>query len=179
MPTLKIDKNDSRLKAVKFLASAMDLKDPRFHMIHFKVESDQGVSTNGCRLHVANNIPLEDGFYAVHKNTKALVLIEKAYELNNNEGSFPSTNDIIKLPEKEYFVESAEFTLKNLSSIYTQIIRAMPGSNTLNVDFVRDVCNDFDDIGTFIIPEPRKGEIEDAVHFVLDDLHAIVMPMKT
>ena len=176
---LKIDKNDSRLKAVRFLASAMDPKDLRFHMIHFKVESGQGISTDGKRLHVINDLPLEDGFYYVHKNTKAMVLIEKAYELDNNEGSFPSTEDIITLPEENTFEQGAEFKSDNLSSIYTQIIRAMPGSNTLNVDFVRDVCNHFDDVGEFIIPEPRKGEIETPVHFVSGDLHAIVMPMRT
>ena len=176
---LKIDKNDSRLKAVRFLTSAMDPKDPRFHMIHFKVESGQGISTDAKRLHVVNDLPLEDGFYYVHKNIKAMVLIEKAYALNNNEGSFPSTDDIIKLPEKNTFEQGVEFALHNLSLIYTQIIRAMTGNNTLNVDFVRDVCNCFDDVGTFIIPEPRKGEIETPVHFVSGDLHAIVMPMRT
>ena len=176
---LKIDKNDSRLKAVRFLASAMNPKDLRFHTSHFKVESGQGISTDGHRLHVVNDIPLEDGFYAIHKNTKTMVLIEKAYDLNNNVGSFPSTEDIIKKPEKNTFEQGVEFALNNLSSIYTQIIRAMPGSNTLNVDFVRDVCNYFDDVGTFIIPEPYKGEIEKPVHFVSGDLHAIVMPMRT
>ena len=179
MTTLKIDKNDSRLKAVRFLASAMNPEDLRFHVTHFKVESEQGASTDGGRIHVANNIPLEDGFYTIHKNTKAMVLIEKAYDLDTNEGGFPDTAEYIKLPEKEYFGAAVDFNLKNLSSIYTQIIRAMPGKNTLNVNFVRDVCNDFDDVGTFIIPEPRKGEIEDAIHFVSDDLHAAVMPMRT
>ena len=176
---LKINKNDSRSKAVRFLISAMDLENPRFHTIHFKVESRQAVSTDGKRLHVVNDIPLEDGFYAIHKNQKTMVLIEKAYELDNNESSFPSTEDIIKKPEKEYFFDMADFKLENLSSVYTQIIRAMPGSNTLNVDFVRDVCNYFDNIGTFIIPEPRKGEIETPVRFVSGDLQAIVMPLKT
>ena len=176
---LKIDKNDSRLKALRFLASAMDPKDLRFHIMHFKVESGQGISTDGNRLHVVNDIPLEDGFYYVHKNTKAMVLIEKAYELDNNEGSFPNTDDIVEMPEKEYFAAAVEFIPGNLSSIYTQVIRAMPGTNTLNVDFVQDVCNCFDGVGTFIIPEPRKGEIENPVHFVLDDLHAVIMPMRT
>ena len=176
---LKIDKNDSRLKAVRFLASAMDPKDLRFHVVHFKVESGQAVSTDGNRLHVVNDIPMGDGFYYVHKNTKTMVLIEKAYELNNNEGSFPDTGDIVALPEKNTFEQGAEFTLNNLSIIYTQVIRAMTGSNTLNVDFVRDACNCFDDVGTFIIPEPRKGEIEGPVHFVSGELHAIVMPMST
>jgi len=176
---LKIDKNDSRLKAVRFLASVMNLKDLRFHTFHFKVESGQGISTDGNRLHVVNDIPLEDGFYSVIKNTKTLVLIEKAYELDNKEGSFPSTEDIITLPEENTFEQGAEFKSDNLSSIYTQIIRAMPGSNTLNVDFVRDVCNYFDYAGTFIIPEPRKGEIETPVRFVSGDLQAIVMPLKT
>ena len=37
----------------------------------------------------------------------------------------------------------------------------------------------FDDVGEFIIPEPRKGEIETPVHFISGDLHAIVMPMIT
>ena len=176
---LKIDKNDSRLKAVRFLASAMDPKDLRFHMIHFKVESGQGISTDAKRLHVVNDLPLEDGFYYVHKNTKTMVLIEKTYELDNNEGSFPSTEDFIKLPEKNTFEQGVEFKSDKLSSIYTQVIRAMTGSNTLNVNFVRDVCNYFDDVGTFIIPEPYKGEIEKPVHFVSGDLHAIVMPMRT
>ena len=179
MTTLKIDKNDSRLKTVRFLASAMDLNDLRFHMIHFKVESGQGISTDGSRLHVANNIPLEDGFYAVRKNTKALMLIEKAYELNDNEGRFPDTADIVKLPEPEYFSAAVDFIPGNLSSIYTQIIRAMPGTNTINVNFIRDVCNCFNGVGTFIIPEPREGEIENPVHFVLDDLHAVIVPTKT
>ena len=179
MTTLKIEKYDSRLKAVRFLATAMDLKDTRFHVTHFKIENNQAVSTDGCRLHVVNDIPLEDGFYTIHKNTKAMVIIEKAYDLDTNEGGFPDTAEYIKLPEKEYFGAAVDFNLKNLSSIYTQIIRAMPGKNTLNVNFVRDVCNDFDDVGTFIIPEPRKGEIEDAIHFVSGDLHAVVMPMRT
>ena len=148
-------------------------------MIHFKVESGQGISTDGKRLHVVNDLPLEDGFYYVHKNTKTMVLIEKTYELDNNEGSFPSTEDLIKLPEKNTFEQGVEFKSDELSSIYTQVIRAMTGNNTLNVDFVRDVCNCFDDVGTFIIPEPYKGEIETPVHFVSGDLHAIVMPMKT
>ena len=178
MPTLKIDKNDSRLKAVKFLASAMNPKELRFHMVHFKVESGQAISTDGQRLHVANNIPLEDGFYTIHKNTKTMVLIEKSYELDNNEGSFPDTTDIVELPKKEYFSAAVEFYAGNLSNIYTQVIRAMPGSNTIDVNFVRDVCNCFEGIGTFIIPEPRKGQIENGIHFILDDLHAVLMPMK-
>ena len=178
MTTLKIDKNDSRLKAVRFLASAMNPEDLRFHVTHFKVESEQGASTDGGRIHVANNIPLEDGFYIIHKNTKAMVLIKKAYDLDNNEGSFPGTADIVELPKKEYFSAAVEFYAGNLSNIYTQVIRAMPGSNTIDVNFVRDVCNCFEGIGTFIIPEPRKGQIENGIHFILDDLHAVLMPMK-
>ena len=71
---------------------------------------------------------------------------------------------------------AVDFAPDKLSDIYSKVIRAMPGSNLLNVDFIRDICNCFDGVGTFIIPEPREGEILNAVHFVLDDLHAIVIP---
>ena len=76
MATIQIDKNDSRLNAVKFLTSAMDPKDGRFHKKYFKVEpSGHAVATDGHRLHWVSDLPLEEGFYQVHKNILVVIYL--------------------------------------------------------------------------------------------------------
>ena len=174
MTTIQIEKNDNRLNAVKFLTSAMDPKDGRFHKKYFKVEpSGHAVATDGHRLHWVSDLPLEEGFYQVHKNNKTSVLIEKVYELDNNEGSFPDYPGFLEIPEgsKEFNLVCQE---SNVSSAYTNVIRAMTDT-TLEFKFVNDICKTINDIVYCSVPEP--GETTNRpVHFTLNGFHAVVMP---
>ncbi len=189
MSTVLIDKNDSRLKSVKFLTSCMSKEkgDFRFHIKHFKVEVDgSGVATDGSRLHWSEVVALEAGYYQVHKNNKASVLVEKVHNLDTDEGSFPDYAYLLLTPEGEAETEfdvmaTDEMSVK--SGVYTKVVRAM--TNTiLNFQFVSDICTALDgDIMTVTIPEAvenHRDELETnkPVHFQVPGFHAIVMPLN-
>ena len=190
MATVLIDKNDKRLKAIKFLTSCMAKNDHRFHIKHFKVESDgSAVSTNGSRLHWVKELPLESGYYKIHKNNKASVLIEKVYDLDTNEGSYPDYIDLLTVPEGEdEKVEDILFSERSerpgacdASGVYTKVVRNMT-ETTLNFNYVNDIYNTLEgDVVTCIVPEPDKtpkGNIETwkPIHFMRNGYHAVVMP---
>ena len=70
--TIELNKTSSRLEAIQFLAKSMLPKDGRFHTSHFKAEvNGNAVSTDGARLHFVENLPLEPGYYKIHKLTKS------------------------------------------------------------------------------------------------------------
>jgi len=187
MATVTIGKTDSRLKAVKFLTSCMAQKDNRFHIKHFKVEKDgSAVATDGSRLHWVSELPIEPGYYQVHKNNKASVLIEKVYDLDTDEGSYPDCTDLLEVPngngEKSFNLVCID---NDPSSAYTQVIRTMQ-ETTLNFNFVNDICVSIDDVVNCIVPESDTGWGSDGnkevtskpVHFVLNGFHAVIMPKR-
>ena len=188
MKTIQIDKHDSRLNAVKFLTSCM-IKDNRFHCKHFRVEQNgNAVATDGNRLHFVSELPLEAGYYQVHKNNKASVLIEKAHELDTQEGSYPDYADLLTVPNGDGETEmdimfSDNVSGCDVSGVYTKIVRAME-STTLNFDFVSDLYSALESkVVTCTIPADEKngrGEIETCkpVHFVLNGYHAVIMPIR-
>lgn len=174
MASITIDKKDARLGDVRFLVSAMDVKDDRFHTKNFKVKAGLGLATDGKRLHWVEEIALEDGFYVVHVRQKAKVTIEKMYELDTNEGGFPDCEDIIALPD----TKPIAFNPENVSRTYTKVIRAMSGT-TIDVSFVTDICNHLGDrVGEFYVEEPDKeGHTDKPVRFVAGNRRAAVMPL--
>ena len=188
MATVLIDKNDSRLKAVKFLTSCMNTKDIRFHIHHFKVENDgSAVSTDGKRLHFVNELPLEAGYYEVHKNNKTSVLIEKKHDLESDDASYPQYEDLLKVPdgngeisENCLFSENSGY---DPSSVYTIVIRHMTKS-TLNFNYVNDIYNALEgDAVVVTVPaaesfNDRELETCQPVHFTRNGFHAVVMPKK-
>ena len=178
--TTELNKFDDRLKAIQFLSKAMDCKSLRFHIKHFRVENGRAVSTDGHRLHHVDYVALEDGFYKIHKCTKTTALIDKVYELDNDEGSFPDYADLLVLPEFKVF--DLMFSAEKLSASYTRVIRAME-STTLEFNYVKDLLV-MDGVVTIHIAEPESNihnssepdETCQPVHFVLGGLHAIIMP---
>ena len=70
--TIELNKTDSRLETIQFLSKSMESKSGRFHTSHFKVEvNGNAASTDGARLHFVENLPLEPGYYKIHKLTKS------------------------------------------------------------------------------------------------------------
>lgn len=184
MPTVTIDKNDRRLKAVKFLTSCMDLKDGRFHTRHFKVEADQSaVATDGHRLHWVSDLAVAPGYYQVHKNNKTSVMIELFYTLETDEGSFPDYTDLLSIPEGEgeTFIDlmlNETVGTVDKSGLFTNVIRAMK-ETTLNFNYVSDIYDTLkDDVVSCIVPAPDENETCRPVHFRLKGFHAVVMPRK-
>lgn len=183
MSTITIDKNDKRLDSVKFLISAMKKNDLRFHIKHFKVETDNSaVSTDGARLHYVKEIDLESGYYVVHKNLKTSVLIEKVYDFETGKERYPVYQDLLKVPDFiqfDYFNKTED---SDPSSLFAEVVRKMKEA-VLNFYFVEALCNTMDGIITVSIAEPEKnynGEIETTqpIHFVKENLHAVIMPKK-
>ena len=176
--TTELSKTDPRLNAVQFLFKAMDPKDGRFHIMYFRVENGKAFSTDGHRLHHVDYIALEDGIYKVHKCTKTSALIDKVYELDNDEGSFPEIKDLLELPDHK--VLDLMFNADCLSASYTKVVREME-STTLEIKFITDLMI-MDGVVTVHIPEPRNYDTDredetcQPVHFVLGGLHAVIMP---
>ena len=187
MTTIQIDKSDKRLKAVKFLTACMSKNDERFHCKHFKVESDQSaIATDGHRLHWVYDLALAPGYYQVHKNNKTSVLIEKVYELDTLEGSYPDYVDILSIPDdgKTFDIMFQDIPGGcDVSGVYTTIIRQME-STTLNFDYVSDVYSALEgDVVSCIVPPNEKtglGEIETCkpVHFQRNGFQAVIMPKR-
>ena len=187
--TIELSKPDSRLEAIQFLAKSMLPKDGRFHLGHVKVEANgNAVSTDGSRMHFVENLPLEPGYYKVHKCTKSGALIDKIFELDTTEGSFPDYADILTIPngngEKSFDVVLS--TSDNQpSKTYSEIVRAMSG-NVVNFNFVNDLCNVIDDTVSVIVPAPDNmgknesftGETCKPIHFVKNGYHAVIMPIQ-
>ena len=125
--TIELNKTDSRLEAIQFLAKSMLPKDGRFHVSHFKVQANgNAVSTDGARLHFVGDLALEPGYYKVHKLTKSGALIDKAYELDTREGDFPNYADLLAFPSgngEQSF--SVNLTPDFASKSYTEVVRAM------------------------------------------------------
>jgi hypothetical protein len=132
------------------------------------------IACDGSRVHSVNSSPLEDGFYAVHKSNKSIILIEKTHELDAKYVDFPDCTDRLVLPEDE--VMEADFTTENVSGAYTTVIRTMSKS-TLHFKFVADICESFDSVADFIVPAPENGETCKPVHFIKNEYHAVVMPI--
>ena len=179
---IELTKTDQRLEAIQFLSKSMLPKDGRFHAGHIKVEEDgSAVSTDGSRLHWVNDIALEPGYYKVFKVTKTGALIDKVYELDTDEGTFPDYIDILAIPEGEG--ETSFDTVLNserASGSYTKVIRAM-SSSTLEFSFINDLCSIFDDVFAVIVPKPEGNHNDDLetcrpVHFIKNGYHAVVMP---
>ena len=185
--TIELSKFDERLQAIQFLSKSMLPKDGRFHVGHIRVETDaSAVSTDGSRLHWVKDINLEPGYYKVHKCTKSGVLIDKVFDLDTTEGSFPDYTDILaKRNDTSREFDVMLGTSDNIpSKVFTEVVRAMAKS-TVNFNFINDLCNVFDDMVSVIVPEPsassyREGEPEtcNPIHFVKNGYHAVIMPVR-
>lgn len=183
MSTITIDKNDFRLEAVKFLTSAMknDKNDIRFHITHFKVEENgSAVSTDGHRLYFVKEggLPIEPGYYVVHKELKTSVLIEKTHDLDSDEAIYPKYQNYLSIPNncKEISLDCIESIFLN----YADIIRSMCCS-TINFYFIQDVCNSIE-CGTAYVPDMDKAHEEGTcnslpIHIVSEKYHAAIMPI--
>ena len=182
--TIELSKPDSRLEAIQFLAKSMLPKDGRFHVGHIKVEvNGNAASTDGARLHFVENLPLEPGYYKVHKCTKSGALIDKVFELDTSEGSFPDYDDILaKRNETSHeFLAMLGTSDNNPSKVFTMVVRAMAKS-TVNFNFINDLCNVFDDMVSVIVPAPTGDdddlETNGPIHFVKNGYHAVIMPIR-
>ena len=188
--TTKLSKTDGRFQAIQFLSKPMLPKDGRFHVGHIRVEADgSAVSTDGARLHFVKDINLEPGYYKVHKCTKSGTLIDKVFDLVDDQGmengSFPLYTDILaKRNETSHeFYAMLGTSDNNPSKVFTMVVRAMAKS-TVNFNFINDLCNVFDDIVSVIVPEPGTSyndgepETEKPIHFVKNGYQAVIMPVR-
>ena len=181
--TTELSKFDDRLQAIQFLSKSMLPKDGRFHVGHIRVEADgSAVSTDGARLHFVKDINLEAGYYKVHKCTKSGALIDKVFELDTSEGSFPKYADILTIPNVVGFDVMLGTSDNIPSRVFTEVVRAMAKS-TVNFNFINDLCNVINDVVSVIVPEPgtsyNDGEPETVkpIHFVKNGYHAVLMPV--
>ena len=187
--TTELSKFDPRLQAIQFLSKSMLPKDGRFHLGHIKVEADgAAVSTDGMRLHYVKDTGFEPCYYKVHKCTKSGALIDKVYDLDTSEGSFPDYADIIAqrnntAHEFDVLLGASDNTP---SKVFTKVVRAMTKS-TVNFNFINDLCNVFDDFFTVIVPEPTSKdsrayskdlETDKPIHCVREGFHAAIMPVR-
>ena len=185
--TTELSKFDDRLQAIQFLSKSMLPKDGRFHVRHIRVEADgSAVSTDGMRLNFVKDINLEAGYYKVHKCTKSGALIDKVFDLVDDQGmengSFPDYADILaKRNETSREFDVLLGTSDNIpSQAFTEVVRAMAKS-TVNFNFINDLCNVFDDMVSVIVPAPT-GDDDDLetcnpIHFVKNGYHAVIMPV--
>ena len=182
--TIELSKTDERLQAIQFLSKSMLPKDGRFHVGHIKVEANgNAVSTDGARLHFVENLPLEPGYYKVHKVTKSGALIDKVFDLDIGEGGFPDYADILTIPNVQGFDVMLGTSDNIPSRVFTEVVRAMAKS-TVNFNFINDLCNVFNDVFAVIVPEPGASydddepETERPIHFVNNGYHAVIMPVR-
>ncbi|MFQ5772467.1 MAG: hypothetical protein ACE5HX_18165 [bacterium] len=178
---IELDKNDIRLEAIRFLAKALDAKDDKFHTSHFKVEENgSAVSSNGAILHWAKDVSLKPGYYKVHKITKTKALIDKVFDLDTNEGSFPDYQDLLRIPDAKRFDVWLSPDGYAPAKAYTKIIRAMEVS-TIDFIFLNNLCSIFDDIFSVVIPKSEEfgGTIQTfkAIHLLKNDYHVLIMPL--
>jgi hypothetical protein len=135
----ELNKNhESEFENVRFCALALvKAKDEkRVHVTHLMVKNSMCHGIDGKRLHIAP-CTLNDGVYQVVKCTKTIVQVILT---DNDLDCFPDFDDIINTDISEW-IEHKSGGIDELYTMYADIIRAMPITETLNCSFLSDVLN--------------------------------------
>jgi len=182
--SFEVKKSNWNFKRVRFLANALSTDKVAYgYRTHIKVdESGMACATNGHQLNFCD-LPFESGYYKVLNNTKAKVVLERVLDIDSNEVSYPNVTDFLARPDVAGF--DSDFTVDEMSSTYTKIVRAMT-KTTINFYFIESLCETIDEIMTVLIPEPESrfnnsdGENEkqtcQPVHCVNNEFHSVIMP---
>ncbi len=184
---LQLKKNDPGFKEIKWMAKGLttNKEDKRAHINHIYKDGNRFVSTDGGRLHMFEDDEglyesLEDGFYEVVKNTKAIIILFLAYK--KDERSYPNIEDFVAVknnfPQNTLRVSNDELDIG-----FANIIRNMKGEadgngnvpdpiNSFKFDYFRDVLS-LDDFFSVYHENENKP-----IYFKSDKFFAIIMPIK-
>ena len=174
--TIEFEKNDYRLKKVRFCISAWSKNDAlsiRVKSFPIKLENGTMIVTDGNRLHIAKGFPDKpDGFYKVVKNTEVLVVL-KELDLEETENKrFPDIDSVLPDKSKDPIWNGIKVNgLSYASKCYTKIVRKMSDNTTINFEYLKDVLSSE---VYFNISQYRE---EGPIIFENDNCFALIMPM--
>ncbi len=184
---IELKKNDPGFNEIKWIARGLttNKQDKRIYVHYIYKDGNRFVSTDGGRLHMFEDDTglyesLEDGFYGVFKNTKAIIILSLAYK--KDEKSYPNTEDFVAVRDN-FPKDTLWISNDKLDIAFADIIRNMKGkadrngnapdpTNSFKFDYFRDVLS-LDDFFSVYHENENKP-----IYFKSDKFFAIIMPVR-
>jgi hypothetical protein len=155
-----------------FLSKAISDDDTRYFINFVYCEDNKLIATDGRRLHIielGNNIwEFKDKkFYKFLKATTKLVWFA---ELAEDPGQFPNYKRV--MPDTtEYKTINYLSSKREFPQQFAKLIRALPVSMVINLDYIKVFPNSYDWICSF--PNDNR-----AIVFESGNIKAVIMPME-
>jgi len=184
---LELKKKDQGFKEIKWMVRGLttNKEDVRIFINYIYKDGNRFVSTDGGRLHLFEDNTglyesLEDGFYEVVKNTKAIVTLLLVYK--KDEESYPNIEDFVTI-KNNFPQDTLQVSNDRLDGAFADIIRNMKGeadgngdvpdpTNSFGFDYFRDVLSSSDFFSVYHENENKP------IYFKSDRLFAIIMPVR-
>jgi len=172
---LKIGKDGLELECFRFVARALskDKTERRSHIKFLFITDDKRVlATDGKRLHTfVTAYEIESGFYEVVKNMKTSFIMIKS----DSVAEYPDFEEVLDDTAHKTLMTGADDI--GVFATFAKIVRALPETETISLDFIRDVLN-------FGSSFSMKWEVmiknaESGIIFKNDSCMAVVMALRT
>jgi len=164
----RITKKNEDYKGIEWVLKARSKEITRYNMNFINVKDGEFIATDGHRLHIYKfTVQIEDGNYElINANSDEIIL-----EISPNI-EYPEWKHIIPSKEPTKIIEIRCYS-KNLSVAYTDLVRAVPNENTVNLDYFKDI-NSINNTVIFSVFEKNEP-----IKFVSGRHRGLIMPMRT